>query len=481
MAIAVHHAPTRGGAALGKGSAKNSELCRALQLATAGALAEADLSRAEIADARFTIDFPGRKFTVIERQGRGRELTHGLPAVRRLTRELVAERLAAGKEYLLRAQNRQRGGVHKYYYATEDRFEDRLYTIYTASWVYTMLEMYAAEPDERIPQRIAHAARFILSMQSEERGQPSYGGFYYSYDLERGAPDHKLVVGTASKTIFTLLELSRIPGQKHFLDNATRAADWLLTMQRKNGDVKPYIRLRGGRWVFSNKSSLLYTGQVLSALSRIYAVTGDGRYGDAAHLTSRYLLDRVARGGCYLGDDYRKPNPVSSSWLILSLFDYARATGDQRAEETAYRCADELLTRQIANRRDVYRHGRWRGSLSSSGNGWLAEVMSELHGHCRERGMANCQRFEASIIKSMRLLAQYAYTEDSAFVAKNPRAALGGVFWNARERHVRTDSVCHSMNAFINIFDSLDDGVLIELPERPLADEGEAQKAAVAP
>src|SRR5690606_15219015 len=119
--------------------------------------------------------------------------------------------------------------------------------------------------------------------------------------------------------------------------------------------------------------------------------------------------------GCYLGDDYRAPNPISSSWVILSLLDFARASGDPTIMETVVDCADELLDRQIDDPDDVYRHGRWMASLSSSGNGWLAEVLSELYLECPKDDPDGCARFHEAIIRLIRLLIQYTYSPENSF------------------------------------------------------------------
>src|SRR5688572_12441470 len=116
----------------------------------------------------------------------------------------------------------------------------------------------------------------------------------------------------------------------------------------------------------SNKESMLYTGQVLSALSRTNRATRDHKYLDAAAQTASYLLGKVTKSGCYVGDEYRKPNPISSSWVVMSMLDFVKATGDARFEQTVFRCANELLRRQYKRPEDAYRYGRWQRSLSSS-------------------------------------------------------------------------------------------------------------------
>ncbi|WP_181234343.1 hypothetical protein [Enhygromyxa salina] len=52
-------------------------------------------------------------------------------------------------------------------------------------------------------------------------------------------------------------------------------------------------------------------------------------------------------------------------------------------------------------------------------------------------------------------------------MTKNPDMARGGLFWNRIERVVRTDSICHAMNAYVFMIDHLPRGTLLELPEPP--------------
>lgn len=469
------------GAIVGHGQAIGDDLCVALQQATRRAMASMELDRQAFARARLVVELPDHKYALVEHRGKGVELSHGLVPVRVFDKKLLAERIQQGKAYLRRTIDAEHNGVHKYYYAPTDSFEDKLHTIYTASTVFTLLQLHAYDGDKSLLTDIERAARFLLSMQSRDPRERSHGGFFYSYDLNRQRASRKLVVGTTSKTIFTLLKLHAATGDDTYMEAATLAADWLMSMQNPNGSIRSYMRQESnGRWVFASKESMLYTGQALSAFSRMYGATGEPRYRHAATQTADYLSSLIAQRGCYLGDDYRKPNPISSSWAILSLLDYVKATDDPQARDLLFGCADELLGRQIRNQKDVYRYGRWQRSLSSSGNGWLAEVMSELYLYCRQNEMDGCERFEEAIVRVLRLLMQYTYTPESSFVVKNPQAALGGVFWNVAERYVRTDSVCHAMNAYIYMMPYLDDDTLISLPEPPLAERLALARAAPA-
>ena len=154
--------------------------------------------------------------------------------------------------------------------------------------------------------------------------------------------------------------------------------------------------------------------------------------------------------------------------MILALFDFYKVSNDELYGNLVFKCSSELLKRQIDKPDDLYRHGRWKRSLTSSGNGWLNEVMSELYLYCREKGMDGCEKYKDAIIKVTRWALQYSCYDENAFLVKNPERARGGIFWNRGKRYVRTDSVCHGINAYVNILKYLDDGTIISIPERPL-------------
>lgn len=456
-----------GGAAVGRGTSIGAALCPALAEATVRAIAAAGPEAKHVVQARFVVELTDRRYDMVEYAGGGIELVHGLVPVRVLDRAMVAARIDEGREYLVRVTDPALGGVHKYYDAPTDTFERRLHTIYTASTIFTWLAL----ADEGLQAPIDRAAGFLLAMQSVAPGQPSHGAFYYSLDLNLDEADPRFVVGTAAKSIFSLIELHARTGREEFMAAARLAGDWLLTMQRPDGSVRPELRrLPDGTWKVTEKASILYTGQVLSALSRLHAATGEASYLEAAALTAGHLAGKVEAEGCYLGDDYRTPNPISSSWAILALFDFARASGDEARREQAFACADELLARQIVEPGDVYRHGRWPDSLSSSGMGWLAEVLATLHGDCREDEAERRDRLAAAVILLLRQLMQSTYSPANAFVARDPAMATGGLFWTTQDRYVRTDSVCHAMNAYAMMIEALPAGPLIELPEPPLAE-----------
>lgn len=486
----------------GNGSGEDEKLSLALEKAVKNTLNPpvrvrekyySELTKEELKDARFLVKVLNplsQPFSFIEYKGEGKELVGTSVAVRELDKNLIIQKIQQGKEYLLKMIDKKEGGAHKYYYALSDFFENRLHTIYTSSLVYTLLNLYEFQKDTLILEQIFKSAEFVLSMQNKEEGTKGYGAFYYSYylsssrqgveDLDSQGREKKFVVGTTSKTIFTLLRLYNLTGDSElrtffsekvrgkYLESAKLGADWLLTMQNPDGSMKSYIRYDEGKekWVYSTKESLLYNGQVLSALSKIYLVTEEKKYYDTAEkIAKRFVQKYEEAGRKYIKGEYRSKNPISNSWLVMSFIDFYKASGNDYYKEIIFEMSDLILKNQHENPDDLSRYGQWKGAYSTSGNGWISEVMTEVYWFCREQSRDDCDKYKESIVRVIRWLIQNTYSEENSFMLKNPERAIGGIFWNEKNKYIRTDSVSHGLNSYIGIIDDLEDGLLISIPD----------------
>ncbi|MBU2259049.1 glycoside hydrolase family 127 protein [Patescibacteria group bacterium] len=395
----------------------------------------------------------------------GSELVGEVVFLHEYDKDLLREKIAEGKAYLLRMIDPEFNGAHKYYYALEDEFEDRLHTIYTSSLIYTLFKLYDLEPVEELWEQIEKSMEYVLSMKLLDEESDRYGAFHYSFSLDTEERERKFVVGTTSKTIFTLLEMYRRTEDERYLEAAKKAADWLLTMQKDDGSMKSYVVDRDGKWFFSTKESTLYNGQVLSALSRMYRVTEGARYLEVAEDIADFLRAKVEKDGCYIGDDYRPDNPISSSWFVMSMVDYYLATHDEGVRDIVFTCAIDLVGRQHVNESDLSTHGRWKGSLSTSGAGWISEILLEVYHLCLEEEGEDCEQYKDAIVKGMRWLLQNTYGDHNSGFLPNPAMAKGGLYWNPANRFVRTDAVCHGMNAYVGILNDLPEETLLSIPE----------------
>src|SRR5690606_13859739 len=281
------------GELVGQGTSTRHGLCVALTEATLQAVSASGPARERVAESRFVVELTDQDYALVEHQGKGVELVNDLVPVRMLDKAMLRQRIDEGKAYLLRVIDPELGGVHKYYHAPTDGFEERLHTIYTASTIYTLLAVYAHDQDQSLREPIDRAAGFLLSMQRVAPGQPGHGAFHYSLELAGQEREPRFVVGTTSKSIFTLIDLHALTDDGAYLDAARLAAEWLLSMQGADGRVSSELQLDADdTWTVTERESMLYTGQVLSALSRLYEVTGEQQFLDAAARTAARLVNK---------------------------------------------------------------------------------------------------------------------------------------------------------------------------------------------
>ena len=394
-----------------------------------------------------------------------KEVIDGLVIIRNLDKKLIREKIEQGKDFLLNtAQNKDEHGFYKKYDVLNDSFEERLHTVYSASIIYTFLYIYDYDKDEKILEYMSDWGDFLLSMQNKDKDDKRYGAFHYSYYLDNKEKEKKFVVGTSALSIFTLLRLYDLTGDSKYLESAKLAGDWLTTMQRSDGVIKPYVRYSDGKWLYGKKESLLYEGQVLSSLSKLYEATSEQKYYDAAgKIAQRFTNKYEEEGGGYVEGEYRKKNPISNAWVVMSLMDFYKVNPDDSYKNIIFELADIILGNQIKDTSDLLNHGRWKGAYSTSGIGWISEVNGEVYRFCKEQKGIDCDKYKDAVKGAIRWLIQNTYSEENTFFLKNPERAIGGLFWNKENKYVRTDSVCHALNGYTRIINDLKDGLLISL------------------
>ena len=387
-----------------------------------------------------------------------KETADDMGLVQHLDKEMILNKIEQGKEFLYRMEHEEEHGFYKKYDAPNDSFEARLYTPYSASIVYTFLYVYDLEKDEEILKHIPDWGGFLLFMQNKTEGDEAYGAFHYSYYLETEEKEKRFVVGSSALSIFTLLRLYDLTAELKYLESAELAGDWLITMQRADGSMKPYVRYSGDKWVYGQKESLLYEGQVLSSLAKLYGVCGNKKYYEAAQKAAEHFAEKYEEEMGYIQGEYREKNPISNAWVVMSLMDFYKVSRLERYKNIVFELSEKIVEEQKDDRSDLLHYGSWWKVYSTSGVGWLSEVMTETYRFCKEERREDCDKYKNSALKAMRLLIQDTYSEENSSSLKNPERAMGGVFWNEENKYVRTDSVCHALNGYIRMMDYLEIG-----------------------
>ena len=172
----------------GVGQKEGNLLNSALKEAVISSLTDekyGEISQDELGDSRFLIRVMSlpNQLSFIEYQGQGIEVINNLVPTRELDKNLIYQKIEQGKEFLFKMSDEAEHGFHKYYYALDDRFENRLHTVYSASIIYTFLYLYDLEKEEEILENLSDWTGFILLMQNLNKGDESYGAFHYSLYL----------------------------------------------------------------------------------------------------------------------------------------------------------------------------------------------------------------------------------------------------------------------------------------------------------
>ncbi len=99
-------------------------------------------------------------------------------------------------------------------------------------------------------------------------------------------------------------------------------------------------------------------------------------------MIANLFINKIHQHGPILGDDYRPANSISSSWVLMSLIDIAKANPSKEYLQAIQQVAAAIRIHQITNLKDIYYVGKFADAMTTSGNGWLNEVFGEYYPFC---------------------------------------------------------------------------------------------------
>ncbi len=146
-----------------------------------------------------------------------------------------------------------------------------------------------------IPRLHAHLGATVDWLKEAQDAQ-SDGGVSALYSLARGW--HSSYPETTGYIIPTMLNVAEALGDQQCFDRSVAMARWLLGLQYSDGS---FPGDRAGRY---SGPSVFNTGQILFGLIRMYQVTSESRYLEAAHRAGRWLVSVQDADGAWRASDY---------------------------------------------------------------------------------------------------------------------------------------------------------------------------------
>ena len=185
----------------------------------------------------------------------------------------------------------------------------------------------------------------------------------------------------------------------------------------------------------------------------------------AARRIAERLLAQAVASNYLAGDDFRRPNSISTSWLSMAFLDYANVDSAPKYSDAVFEAAQTLVKMQLQDPANALDYGRYRDTKTTSGNGWINEVLVHVYQRCLEIKRGDCVDYAQSMKRGTRWLIQNIYTPANSYHIPNPARAQGGSIRNSKTETVRTDAVCHGGNSLVGVLGLPGVSLRLELPD----------------
>lgn len=318
-----------------------------------------------------------------------------------------------------------------------------------AGTTYFLAELYRITKENWLKEPIERAIHHLADLVTQNQ----CGTDEYACVRDKNEKDAQL--GSTALAVVALAEYQRATGDKRFLDLATKLAAFLLFMQRDDGSFK-HIYDSKLKKPDEDQQLLYYTGEATLALARMYVITGDEKYGEAAMKGLDWSVDwyDFFLGGFFYGEEH---------WTCITaeaIYAYPPARKDKYREFCdgygTFLRAQQAGPGDFPDEQDligaynmtpfVMPYNTPAGSRTEA---MVSAYLLDLH---HEQPDA---RIKGQIRDALAYVIGQQVRPDSDFNAVGP--ADGGMPGSPIDRNVRIDFVQHTNSAMIRASEFIDD------------------------
>ena len=341
----------------------------------------------------------------------------------------------AGGDYLVRMQKPD-GSFHYYYDAATDSFEPRRYNIVRhAGAALALLDLYGATRDAHYLEASRRAITFLKTRFRSARS----GRAVYVLDY-----DGKAKLGASGLALAALAR--QIQLDRRFADrrSATRLANLILAMQRKDGSFEMRYRLQSADE--QGFDSLYYPGEALLGLIRLFKLNGGQR-----------LLKAARRGAGFLIESQRRMDTLPpDAWLMQALGDLYNTGPQKQFANHAIALAEAMIAEQYGdNDRADYNGGFGPGPPRATPAASRAEGLVSAYRLARSIGDARASKIATALKACARFQLAQQFTLQNSGSLPNPARAAGGFREGLTSPRIRIDFVQHNISSLLGIAETL--------------------------
>jgi len=338
-----------------------------------------------------------------------------------------------------RANQKADGSFPYMYYPSADRYEEDDYTI---RQLITVQGLYA------IANRFEDAGLKEIAEKAEQQLMEKS----YRYDATRGysyfVEDDGIRLGAAALGILMVREKGDM--LRPLTKVETDLGNFLLAMQRDDGSFQTFLQDEP-----TDLDEKFYSGEALTALARLSAVSDDPRYDEALQTGFEHYREKIK-------NDFW---PQYAPWHMQAYAVYYLESGDDEHAKYVYWLAEGLIQTMLEEDTGAREDEQGRfynpmykawGPPHSSSTGIYLEGIAYAYALAKERGDATEEeRFQKALLGGTRALLQVQWTPESAYYLSHPERVVGSFKISLTNNIGRIDQLGHAANALVQVQNSL--------------------------
>ena len=358
------------------------------------------------------------------------------------------ESMKIADSYLTNITNQNGMFIYEYNPITNTTSQQYYNILRHAGTIYAMMKVY----NETSNAQLLHAAENAIHYLTDQIKPYN--------DTQCIVYNDEVKLGGTALAIIALAEYTKVTGEDTYLSTLNNLGNYILLSMKPNGDFihKRYYSTN----VTSDFISEYYPGEAILALVRLYSITSDQIWLDAAETATQYLIyERDVNASVY--------TIIHDHWLLMALNELYRYK-----ENIDYYNHSKLITIAIlAYQRDDFtrfsEESEWLGSYYTPPRSTPTATRTEglvASYHLFNDYNANqsyLKRMLYSINLSIQFQLKMQYTQETAQNMPHPPLAIGGFKESFTEYTVRIDYVQHNICGIIEFYHLLqEDKDLIE-------------------
>lgn len=305
-----------------------------------------------------------------------------------------------------------------------------------AGAVFSMLELYRRN---KAPQLLSSSERALAFLASRVR-EGKVSGKQVGFILE----DNEVKLGGNALAILAFTEYQRATGDKRYEKTALSLGSWILATQDPDGGFSIHKQLHPGGKVSSFRSEY-YPGEAVFALARLYSITGEMKWLDAAESGALYQLRVFSKLA-----DSALPH---DHWLLYGLGELYGKRPRKEFLEGAMRFAKVIVKAQHTDKNQPYPD--WAGGYytppRSAPTATRIEGLNSAYALAVVGGFPReSEAIRESVERGIGFLLRSQVGPETALYCPVPQKSLGAIRESLRSPLVRIDYVQHTISALIH-------------------------------